>query len=88
MKREYFLLGFIILGKIWLNSKDLYNIYEEYEKWLNKDPNNWQTIKWCTTLRLSKFENTKENKAKYIEIFKFVFREVRVINNMLAIYGE
>jgi len=76
MKKEYFLLGFIILGKVWIEDKYLKNIYEEYEKWLNKDPNNGHMIKWCAVLRLSNFENTKENKMKYIEIFKFIFREV------------
>ena len=80
------LLGYVVLGTVWTEDPKLKIIYDEYETWLNTKENVGQIIKWCTTLRTSNFENTKENKTRYVEIFKFIFREVLFYPNNSLTY--
>ena len=79
------LLGYIILGTVWVEDLELRQKYEDYEKWLTTKENSGQVLtclnlhqvlKWCLTLKENKFAKYKENKARYIEVFKFLFREV------------
>lgn len=85
MRKEYMLLGYVILGNSWMEDEYLRECYDRFEEWVKQDANNGQMIKWCATLKSSKFENNKVNKARYIEIFKFIFREVRILLK-IAIY--
>ena len=70
------LLGYIVLGAIWMGDADLKAAYEEYETWLDGTENSAPIKKWCTILKETNFEKNKENRARYIEVFKFIFREV------------
>jgi len=70
------LLGFVILGPVWKDDEDLRKVYESYEAWIKSMENCGQMVKWCVVLRESNFAKTTENRAKYIEIYKFIFRDV------------
>ncbi len=39
-------------------------------------PNHRQVVKWCSVFRNDRFAKTKENRSRYIEMFKYIFREV------------
>ncbi len=40
MKNEYMLLGYVILGSLWVDDLELRKKYEDYEAWLAKRENN------------------------------------------------
>ena len=46
------LLGYVILGSIWLEDEDLKPKYQEYEAWIRGDQNYFQVFKYQFIIRL------------------------------------